>query len=45
MSYTDHESLTEIMNTLRMNLPQLKEWLEAKRDAEAGTLLARRVVV
>ena len=34
MSYTGHESLTEIMNTLRMNLPTFKEWLHAGRDVE-----------
>ena len=34
MSYTDHESLTEIMNTLRMNLPTLKARLHTERDVE-----------
>ena len=34
MSYTSHESLTEIMNTLRMNLPKLKARLHPERDVE-----------
>ena len=32
MSYSGHEPLTEIISTLRMNLPELQAWLHAGRD-------------
>lgn len=34
MSYSGHEPLTEIISTLRMNLPELQAWLQAGRDIE-----------